>query len=71
MALRGIQNAILWHGGEHVLTTSYEGIYHSGEDISRVCQYLGINDPQWLDVIDPRRRLQGGDPDLPPAVKKF
>lgn len=70
MQMRVVQNAILWQENEHTLSTSYEGIYHSGEDIDRICGYLGISDPQWTDILHPKRRLQGGDPDLPPAIKK-
>ena len=51
------------------IRTSYEGVYSSGDDIPKICQFLGITDPQWLDIVNPARRLQNGTP-MPPASKK-
>lgn len=70
MKLRGIQGVILSAAARHKgigITTSYEGVYDTGVDIQRICQLIGVSDPQWTDMLDPRRRLQGGDPDLLPA----
>jgi hypothetical protein len=70
----GIHGVILSAGDRHKeigITTSYEGVYRSGDDIQRICQFLGIADPQWLDVIDPKRRLQGGDTNLKDPTKKI
>ena len=73
MEFVGIHGAILSAAsrfkGEGI-TTSYEGVYHSGDDIQRICQFIGVRDPQWTDMLNPKRRLQGGDSALPPAVKK-
>ena len=69
----GIHGVILSAAARHKeigITTSYEGVYHSGDDVQRICQFLGIADPQWLDVIDPKRRLQGGDTNLKDPTKK-
>lgn len=68
----GIHGIILSAAARHKgvgITTSYEGVYHSGDDIQRICQFLGISDPQWLDALDPKRRLRGGNPDLLPPRK--
>jgi len=53
------------------VTTSYEGIYTSKRDIPKLCQFLGISDPQWLDSINPARRLRNGDSTLEEAVRKI
>jgi hypothetical protein len=73
MEFRGIQGAILSAAARRKglgITTSYEGVYDTGVDVERICQFIGVSDPQWLDIIDPKRRLQGGDPDQLPAVRK-
>jgi hypothetical protein len=70
----GIHGVILSAGDRHKeigITTSYEGVYSSGDDIQRICQFLEIADPQWLDVIDPKRRLRGGDTNLKDPTKKM
>jgi len=73
MKFRGIQGAILSAAARHKglgITTSYEGVYHTGVDIERICQLIGLNDPQWTDMLHLKRRLQGGDPDQLPAERK-
>jgi hypothetical protein len=70
----GIHGVILSAGDRHKeigITTSYEGVYHSGVDIERICEFIGVSDPQWLDVINPKRRLQGGDTNLKDSTKKM
>jgi hypothetical protein len=69
--LREIQESILEYRRNQDLVTSYEGVYDTGEDIPPITEHLGISDPQWLDIIHPKRRLQGGDQSLPPASKKI
>ena len=70
--LMGINGAILYQASvcqvPH-LYTSYEGIYETGEDISRICELIGVRDPLWLDMLNPKRRLQNGTP-MPDPVKK-
>lgn len=69
----GIHGVILSAAARHKgvgITTSYEGVYHSGDDIQRICQFLGIADPQWLDILNPKRRLRGGDSGLKGPTKK-
>lgn len=69
----GIHGVILSAAARHKgvgITTSYEGVYHSGNDIRRICQFLGIADPQWLDILNPKRRLRGGTDDLKGPAKK-
>lgn len=64
MESMGIHGAILSAASRFKgigITTSYEGVYHSGADIQRICQFIGVSDPQWTEIIDPKRRLQGGD----------
>ena len=52
------------------ISTTYEGIYETKKDISLITDTLGIYDPKWLSVIDPKRRLQNGDPKLSqPKIK--
>ena len=73
MEFRGIQGAILSAAARHKgvgITTSYEGVYHSGVDVHRICQLIGVSDPQWTDMLHLKRRLQGGDPNQLPAVRK-
>ncbi len=53
------------------MTTSYEGIYTTRQDVPKLCQFLGITDPQWLDSIDPARRLRNGDSNLKEASRKI
>ena len=70
--LMGIQSAILYQAVTSPtpsLQTTYEGIYSSGDDITKICQFLDIPDPKWLDMINPARRLQNGKP-MPDPVKK-
>lgn len=65
--LMGLQGTILWHGANPVrpcLKTSYEGIYHSGQDIPALCQFLGISEPRWTDLLSPGRRLRNGNHSL-------
>jgi hypothetical protein len=73
MESMGIHGAILSAAsrfkGEGI-TTSYDGVYGSGADIQRICQFIGVSDPQWTDILNPKRRLQGGDSDQLPAHKK-
>jgi hypothetical protein len=53
-----------------IISTTYEGIYETKKDISLITDTLGIYDPKWLSVIDPKRRLQNGDPKLSrPKIK--
>lgn len=73
MEFRGIQGAILSAATRRKglgITTSYEGVYHTGVDVERICQLIGVRDPQWKDMLHLKRRLQGGDPDQLPAHKK-
>jgi hypothetical protein len=73
MVFRGIQGAILSAAARHKgvgITTSYEGVYDTGVDIKRICQLIEVRDPQWTDMLHPKRRLQGGDPDQLPAERK-
>jgi hypothetical protein len=70
--LMGIHSAILYQAVTSPtpsIQTTYEGIYDSGDDITKICQFLDISDPQWLDMIHPARRLQNGTP-MPPPVRK-
>jgi hypothetical protein len=53
------------------MTTSYEGVYTTRKDVPKLCQFLGISDPQWLDSIDPARRLRNGDSNLKEAARKI
>jgi len=74
MESMGIHGAILSaasHFNGIGITTSYEGVYHSGADIQRICQFIGVSDPQWTEIIDPKRRLQGGDLGLLQSRKKL
>jgi hypothetical protein len=73
MKFRGIQGAILSAAARHKglgITSSYEGVYHTGVDVQRICQLIGVSDPQWTDMLNPKRRLQGGDPNQLPAERK-
>jgi hypothetical protein len=73
MEFRGIQGAILSAAARHKglgITSSYEGVYHTGVDVERICQLIGVSDPQWTDMLHLKRRLQGGDPDQLPAERK-
>jgi len=52
------------------ILTSYEGVYVSGEDIPLILDFLNLYDPQWLDIIHPKRRLRDGDSSLAVPRKK-
>lgn len=39
---------------------TYNGIYETKEDISRLTEYLGIDNPKWLDILNKRHRLRDG-----------
>jgi hypothetical protein len=54
---------------EHISTT-YCGIYKESTDIPIILKFLAISDPQWLDIIHPKRRLQNGDLSLSSPRKK-
>jgi hypothetical protein len=43
------------------ISTTYCGIYREFTDIPIITEFLGISDPQWMDIIHPKRRLQNGD----------
>ena len=53
------------------MTTSYEGVYTTRQDVPKICRFLGISDPQWLDAINPARRLRNGDNRLKEASRKI
>ena len=40
------------------LDITYEGIYNSGGDIQRVIDYLGIDEPKYLHLLDSSMRLR-------------
>lgn len=42
------------------LNVTYNGIYETKEDISRLTEYLGIDKPKWFDILNKRRRLRDG-----------
>ncbi len=71
--LTRIQREILEQSHQCVsefILTSYEGVYASGEDVPLILDFLGIYDPQWLDIIHPKRRLRDGDSTLSVPRKK-
>jgi hypothetical protein len=53
------------------MATSYEGVYVTRQDVPKIRQFLGISDPQWLDAINPVRRLRNGDASLKKVTKKI
>lgn len=55
--------------GAHI-TTTYCGVYREFTDIPIITKFLGILDPQWLDIIHPKRRLQNGESSLPAPHKR-
>jgi len=65
-----IQDQILLRNPQTFIQTTYEGIYEGGADISLISDFLGIHDPQWLSILNPKRRLRDGDPNLTPPRKK-
>jgi hypothetical protein len=40
------------------LNITYEGIYNSGKDIGKVIEYLGIENPKYLHMLNPQLRLR-------------
>jgi len=45
----------------NLIRTSYESIHWDKIDVTKVCDYLNIKNPKWLDIIDKDRRLQNGN----------
>jgi len=43
------------------LRTTYENIFENKDDIIKIVQYLGIQKPEWLDILDSRHKLRNGD----------
>jgi hypothetical protein len=71
--LAQIQKEILEQSRQCVppsILTSYEGVYASEEDIPLILDFLNLYDPQWLDIIHPKRRLRDGDSSLAVPRKK-
>lgn len=42
------------------ISTTYEGVYNTGKDVERLKEYLNINEPKHLNVLDSKRRLRNG-----------
>lgn len=40
------------------LQITYEGLYQTGEDVQKVCNYLDIQNPKYLEMFNPKRRLR-------------
>lgn len=47
-----------WVQNLNVFTISYEGIYNRGEDIERICEYVGIQNPKYLHLLSNTNRLR-------------
>lgn len=42
------------------LNVTHNGIYETKEDIIRLTEYLGVDKPKWLDILNKRHKLRGG-----------
>ena len=47
-----------WVEKLNVFTISYEGIYNEGNDIKRLLEYLNIEEPKYLHLLDSSNRLR-------------
>jgi hypothetical protein len=43
------------------LNTTYESVYITKTDIEPLCSILKIKNPNWLDMLDNKRKLRNGD----------
>jgi hypothetical protein len=44
------------------ITTTYDGIFNTREDIFKITDFLEINyEPKWLDFLDNKRKLRNGE----------
>jgi hypothetical protein len=43
------------------LNTTYESVYMTKTDIEPLCSILKIKNPNWLDMLDNKRKLRNGD----------
>jgi hypothetical protein len=41
--------------------TTYESIFETKNDIPKLCEYLEIINPAWLDILDKKRKLRNGE----------
>lgn len=57
VAMRGLRD-ITMSNTKIELGVSYEGIYQSGEDIQKLTDYLGLNPPKYLYMLDKSNRLR-------------
>ena len=44
----------------NIIRTSYDSIYYNDKDVIKICDYINIINPIWLDVINNKRKLQNG-----------
>jgi hypothetical protein len=43
------------------IKTTYGSIFWDKTDVTKICEYIEIKEPKWLDIINKDRRLQNGD----------
>jgi hypothetical protein len=53
-----------------IIKTSYESIYYDNKDVVKICNYIDITNPIWLDIINNKRRLRNGDIGMNNFTKK-
>jgi hypothetical protein len=44
----------------NIIRTSYDSIYYNDKDVIKICDYINVINPIWLDVINNKRKLQNG-----------
>jgi hypothetical protein len=55
----------------NIIKTSYESIYYDNKDVIKICDYINISNPMWLDIIDNKRRLRNGNIGMNNLTKKI
>lgn len=43
------------------LKTTYQNIFYEKSDVENICEFLEINEPIWLDILENYRRLRNGN----------
>jgi hypothetical protein len=54
----------------NIIKTSYESIYYDNKDVIKICDYINIINPMWLDIINNKRRLRNGNIGMNNLTKK-
>lgn len=56
-----VLNNIYYDNSIEGLRTTYENIFENNSDITKLTEYLGIKETNWLDILNPKHKLRNGN----------